>query len=154
NDGHPPRIRMSLDCPVEDRRRRTDAGAELRKAQNLPEYFHFKRRTHVGAAGNGLTDDAAHVQEVENVTDFYLTWHDALVSLQRVAVTERSGDHIACMQNAQTAVNVFQLIVNAFLAADPADPDRPWPRFDFRRERNLTSQLQIASNRADFIEMN
>ena len=76
---------------------------------------------------------------MEKVTDFHLTRHDALVPLQCIAVTERPGDHIASMQDTQAAVNVFQLIVNAFLAADPTDHNRTWLRFDFLPERNLTS---------------
>ena len=57
------------------------------KSQDLPEHFHFKWRTHVGAAGNSFANDAAHVQEVEKVTDFHLTRHNAFVSSQRIAVT-------------------------------------------------------------------
>jgi hypothetical protein len=56
-------------------------------------------------------------------------------------VTKRTSDHVACVQDAQAAVNVFQLIVNAFLAANSADHDRAWRRLDFLPERNLRSEV-------------
>jgi hypothetical protein len=37
---------------------------------------------------------------------------------------------------------------------NPTDHNRTWLRFNFLPERNQTSEMQIASNRADFVKVN
>src|ERR1051326_1213288 len=91
---------------------------------------------------------------MKKVAGSHFARHDSFVSSQCIAVTQRTGDHIARMQNAKAAMNVFELIVNAFLATHSADDDGAWPRLDRLAERNLPSQVQITCNGADFIEMN
>src|SRR5436190_17628281 len=65
-----------------------------------------------------------------------------------------SDDHVAVVQHAQATVNVFELIVGVLLSADSTGNDSTGTRFDFRSQRDLATEVQVARNRRNLIEMN